>query len=311
MSQSEESQKTPTFGPLPTLPSPNVPSTSPHGKETASSPCENSGNAGAGQNKNGRTHTEEDAIMDDAASNNFKKRLAEIIGVLISAGSLLSKAPQILQVFRSRSVEGLSLPMFAMEIATQSIAVVYHYHQKFPLSAYGENISLGLGNVAIVLAFWLYSDSSLKAIARKTDLGGFSIESYMPVMLSSLVKPLLRILSLLSSRLSWRTLATLVLLIPAASVPLLKLPKLLNILQAFRNPLYCISRVPQIWQLYSTKTVGELSSVSFAVNLLGSVLRLFTCKHQAINDPSLLAGFWSSIILNALILIQIAMYTKR
>ncbi len=85
----------------------------------------------------------------------------------------------------------------------------------------------------------------------------------------------------------------------------------LSHLQAVRVPVYCLSRVPQMLALFTSKHVGQLSPVSFAVNFLGSVIRIFTSKNDQTNGDSLiLAGFWASIVLNLAIIAQIAFYTK-
>ncbi len=50
--------------------------------------------------------------------------------------------------------------MFAMEISTQTVATLYHVHKGFPFSSYGENVSLGIGNYAILLAFLFFGPST-------------------------------------------------------------------------------------------------------------------------------------------------------
>lgn len=59
--------------------------------------------------------------------------------------------------------------MFATELLTQSIATLYHINRGYPLASYGENVSLGLGNLAIIFAFVVYGQRPLSAPASSTS----------------------------------------------------------------------------------------------------------------------------------------------
>ena len=63
------------------------------------------------------------------------------------------KVPQLVKLLRSQSTVGLSLSMYSIELFSQSIAVFYHRANGFPLATYGENVSLGIGNMAILACF--------------------------------------------------------------------------------------------------------------------------------------------------------------
>jgi mannose-P-dolichol utilization defect protein 1 len=196
--------------------------------------------------------------------------LARLLGYSISLGSLLSKVPQIVEVVSHRSVEGLSLPMFAMELGTQVAASLYHWSLGLPLQTYGENISLGIGNLAIAAAFAAFTRGG--RTARLAALGTLAL--------------------------------------PVAMLPLLRFPGALGALQIARVALYCLSRVPQMLALYRSKDPARLNPTSFAVNLCGSFIRLYTSAKEGQKDPKILAGFWASIALNVAVLAQIGYYRK-
>lgn len=63
------------------------------------------------------------------------------------------KVPQLRNVLRSQSTVGLSLSLYSIELFSQTIAVLYHRANQFPVATYGENISLGVGNMAILACF--------------------------------------------------------------------------------------------------------------------------------------------------------------
>jgi mannose-P-dolichol utilization defect protein 1 len=84
-----------------------------------------------------------------------------------------------------------------------------------------------------------------------------------------------------------------------------KQPRILETLQGLTIPLYVASRVPQVLKIARERSAGHLSAVTFAANLLGSVGRLYTTKHELGGDRVLVTGFIVSIALNALLVAQI------
>ncbi len=72
------------------------------------------------------------------------------------AGSSLSKLPQIVNIVREQTTAGLSAPMYILEIGTQVVTILYHMKCGNEISVYGENLTLGAGNVAILCLFAWY-----------------------------------------------------------------------------------------------------------------------------------------------------------
>jgi hypothetical protein len=73
-----------------------------------------------------------------------------LLGAVVIAGSSLSKLPQILNIYRANSTSGLSIAMYCMESACQLTTILYHVRNGHGFSVWGENLTLGLGNAAIL-----------------------------------------------------------------------------------------------------------------------------------------------------------------
>nr|GMC55040.1 mannose-P-dolichol utilization defect 1 protein homolog 2-like [Ipomoea batatas] len=64
--------------------------------------------------------------------------ISKLLGYAIVAASTTVKLPQILKILRHRSVSGLSVVAFELEVVGYTIALAYCLHKGLPFSAYGE-----------------------------------------------------------------------------------------------------------------------------------------------------------------------------
>jgi len=206
------------------------------------------------------------------------------------------KVPQLLALLRSRSTVGVSLSMYSLELFSQSVAVFYHRVHGFPVSTYGENLTLGAGNVAILACF--------AAINRDP-------RAIVSLLFPLLLAPLQRYPSLLS-------------LLQSLSIPIniaAKLPQLvinqqlISLLRArlallheqqrlLQQPALAAALVAQTPLQWPPVPKSSLAALPFALNLAGSTSRLFTTVTQLDGDAVMLAGFAISCALNAAILLQ-------
>eukprot|EP00729_Bicosta_minor_P005515 gene5515-24235_t len=69
-----------------------------------------------------------------------------------------------------------------------------------------------------------------------------------------------------------------------------------------------LSRFPQIMLNFRSKSTGQLSMVSYVLNVIGSTARLFTTVKQLGGNRSLMMGFGSSIFINSVLALQILYY---
>jgi uncharacterized protein with PQ loop repeat len=175
------------------------------------------------------------AVSAASASTSLRVQVSQALGLLVSGGSALVKLPQLVSLLRSRSTRGVSLEMYVLELLAQSVAVLYHRLHGFPVATYGENLTLGAGNVAILLAFVALGDEAKSS--RNDDGGSNSDGDRRSASSSSFISSFSR-----STRL--RALAALAL--PVALLPLLRFPALLSLLQSLSIPMNIAAKLPQI-----------------------------------------------------------------
>lgn len=101
------------------------------------------------------------------------------------------------------------------------------------------------------------------------------------------------------------------LLAPVLFSGLIYQPQYLSKLQSCAAPLYIISRIPQIYQNYTTQSTGQLSSATYTANFVGSVIRILTTATQLNNNLVLQSMFVTSCICNGILLAQIYMYRNN
>ena len=64
------------------------------------------------------------------------------VGIIVF-GSII-KVPQIMNIVRARSAQGISLAMYVLEVLAYTISLAYAVRGRLPFSTYGENASLTL-----------------------------------------------------------------------------------------------------------------------------------------------------------------------
>ncbi len=80
-------------------------------------------------------------FVDMNFSGECVKLLAsKLLGYLIILGAVFFKIPQILAIIKNKSVAGLSLSMFGLELVGFFITLAYNIRQNNPFSTYGETI---------------------------------------------------------------------------------------------------------------------------------------------------------------------------
>ncbi|KAI3802414.1 hypothetical protein L1987_30546 [Smallanthus sonchifolius] len=68
--------------------------------------------------------------------------ISKLLGYAIVAASTTVKLPQIMKILQHKSVRGLSVLAFEMEVIGYTIALAYCLHKGLPFSAYGEYCGL-------------------------------------------------------------------------------------------------------------------------------------------------------------------------
>ena len=169
------------------------------------------------------------------------------IGLAIIAGSAVLKLPQIIKIFKAKSVEGISKYMFYTEILMLINSSGYSIQARIPFSVYGESLIILVQNALIVILFWVYSKEI--GAAEKAFLFAF-FSGYSFVLFSGdqfLTKDM------------W------------------------ELVQKANLGLSLISRVPQILTNFMNKSTGQLAFFTFLLSFLGVIARLGTVLMETDN----------------------------
>ncbi|KAF8377590.1 hypothetical protein HHK36_030972 [Tetracentron sinense] len=206
--------------------------------------------------------------------------VSKLLGYCIVAASTTVKVPQILKILNHKSVRGLSLVAFELEVIGYTIALAYCLHKGLPFSAYGElvflliqgthifiltgsdNFLFHLPVTAIILVAIIYYYSG--PVGTKTWIKALLYCAVSPTILAGQIDPIL-----------------------------------FEALYASQHAIFFFARVPQIWENYTNiylfsstnnisyvcgekqfceqnKSTGELSFLTCFMNFGGSMVRVFT-----------------------------------
>jgi len=211
---------------------------------------------------------------DNIGSAEFLKCLqfvaSKLLGYLIVAGSVFLKVPQIIQIVRAKSAEGISFSMCYLELFSYSIMVAYCLHLNYPFSVYGDSVFVLIQVIILIFILHYYSN----ALNFRFAVGATVYFAVLSVMLGGFLNT-----------------------------------PTLSFLQSLTIPLATSSRLPQIWQNFSSGSVGNLNFLTFFLNFGGALARVFTTISE-LNEPLLLLGFSLSAFLNGIIVFQIVYYNN-
>lgn len=183
----------------------------------------------------------------------------------IIGGSALVKLPQLFKILLNQSVTGLSLIGQFLELVASTIAFVYNFKAGNPFMVYGETFFVSLQNGLLVLMIGFYGNKMMQLI--------FFTAIYS-VLLSTLLVP-----NYVSN-------------------------EQMAMLQVSTIPITALARLPQIIQVWSSGSAGQLSSISLFLIMAGSLARLYTTVAE-IKDPILLIGYSITALLNTVLFLQV------
>lgn len=197
----------------------------------------------------------------------FNVLLRKGLSVGIIAGSALVKLPQIAKILLSQSVQGLSFLSFLLEMLASSITFAYNFRAGNAFTTYGETLFVTLQNALLVLMIGFYGNKMMQLLL---------ITAVYSVFLSSLL------------------------------IPQYVSDDLMATLQAATIPLAALARLPQIIQVWSSGSRGQLSVLSLFLTAAGSAARLYTTAAE-VKDRLLFFGFAVSAGLNTILFLQVLM----
>ena len=208
---------------------------------------------------------------------NFEK---ECITYLISKGlsigivlfSFTNKLPQILNMYKSKDIKGLSYLSIYLDIFSCLCSSLYPFHKGYPFLTYGESIIILLQNIIIFCMAWSYD------INQSSDRYNMSFSLIICAFLYTIYKGFL-------NEKSW------------------------NIIGSGSAILSMCSKITQIVKSYKDKSTGPLSTITFIFNMAGNVVRIFTTLKET-KDLIMASSFIISFFLNLIIFLQIIYYNR-
>jgi len=198
----------------------------------------------------------------------FGLLISKTLGYGIIAGSLILQAPQILKIINAKSVAGLAAISYWLQLVGYAITFAYSFNAGFAFSTYGESAFILVQNLIIVYLIHKYR------------------RQLTPLFYAEIVVFLGFTYALVSG-----------------TVPL----GTLSYLQGFTIPIFCFSKIPQIWSNFTNKGVGQLSFVTAFLTFAGSAARVFT-TFKEVPDNIILAGYVIGSVLNLIIVLQFLLY---
>ncbi|XP_011053626.1 PREDICTED: mannose-P-dolichol utilization defect 1 protein homolog isoform X2 [Acromyrmex echinatior] len=95
----------------------------------------------------------------------FKITLSKTLGLGIIGGSFLVKVPQIIKILKNKSGEGINIFSVLLDLFAITAMSSYSFCSRFPFSAWGDGVFLGLQTLIIAILVMHYNGDTAKAIA--------------------------------------------------------------------------------------------------------------------------------------------------
>lgn len=171
----------------------------------------------------------------------------------------------------NRSVKGLSVVAFELEVVGYTISLAYCLHKELPFSAFGELAFLLIQALILVGCIYYYSQP-------------LSVTTWVKAILYFAIAP-----TVFAGKID---------------------PLLFEALYASKHLIFLSARIPQIWKNFRNKSTGQLSFLTCLMNFSGAMARVFT-SIQANAPLSMLIGIVIALFTNGTIMSQILLYKSK
>lgn len=198
--------------------------------------------------------------------------LSKGLSVGIVLFSFTSKLPQILNMYKSKEIKGLSYLSIYLDILSFLCSSLYPFHKGYSFLTYGESVIILIENFFIFFMAWNYD------INQSSDRQNMSFSLIVCSFLFICYKGVLE-------ENHW------------------------NIVGRTSTILSVGSRITQIIKSFRDKSTGPLSTITFLLNMLGNIARIFTTIKET-KDFIMAGGFIISFVLNLIIFLQIIYYNR-
>jgi len=183
------------------------------------------------------TYLDEFDILDVECA---KATISKALGLAIIAGSILVKLPQIMNILKAQSAEGLSFTSTALELFPCATIMGYSVANTFPFSAWGESLFMALQTLIIAFLICSYGGQTAKGVT-------------FALAYCALVAAMLQ-----------------------GMIPV----ETLAVLQLSNVPIIVVSRLIQVMANFQNGHTGQLSMVTVFMMFAGGVARIFTSMQE-------------------------------
>jgi len=197
---------------------------------------------------------------------------AEILGLGVVLGATTYKLPQIIKIYSQGNAKGISLATYFLEIIVVTFTLASSLAQAAPFSTYGEGVFILLQNLIVIAQICFYEN----AFGAAFILGALFYCGYAAFLASGFI-------------------------------PLEYWDRLVTV----NTCIMVYSRIPQITSNMATHDVKSQSLITWALNFLGSLARVFTTLKKRSDQTFLLGSYIIGAFLNGVIAAQIAFYKEK
>ncbi|KAJ1894174.1 hypothetical protein LPJ66_005345 [Kickxella alabastrina] len=198
----------------------------------------------------------------------LRHALSKGLGLGIVLGGCVVKLPQLFKILKSKSVAGISLSSYILEILANVITIAYNFRKGYAFTTYGEALFIGAQNFVITLLIMSFTGRAGLGVIAGALLLAFTYFLFD--------------ISLVGG-------------------------SLLSTLYGLTIPLVISSRIPQIYTIHKNKYTGQLSAFAVFNYFFGTAARLFTTLVE-VDDSLVLLGVILATIANGVLAAQMVYY---
>ena len=200
--------------------------------------------------------------------------LVKGIGLAIIAAACLNKAPVMMNIIKSKSAAGFTQSAVYSDILVVSNCAFYGFLNRQPITAYGENVALSIQCIMIALLMWKYKDDP-KVTTQQKILATLGYAAYI------------------------------------VGVAVFLPPEMYYLLMTAVLPMAMFARGSQVYEAYRIKHMGSNALLTHIMNFAGSSIRIVTTIKEVGWDMAMLSGFFVSVTINGIIIIQFFLYKEN
>ena len=199
--------------------------------------------------------------------------LYKSLSVFMVLMSFTNKLPQISYMYKSKETKGLSNLSIYLDIFYVLCTALYPFHMGYSFLDYGAAVIVLIENIIIFFLFWKYdknNSSDRRNISFCVLICSFLFLCYKDIF----------------DEKYWKIIGNTTTLFSMGS------------------------KMTQIIKSCKVKSTGPLSTLTFGLNMIGNLTRIFT-NIKSTKDPILIGRFTISFVFNFIIFIQIIYYNRN